>query len=66
MVEHTCKKCKVPKYGYTDGIHSIYLCYKCGRYEGISGGDTDFIKEINEEPMLLLHMIKSKMLVPIS
>jgi uncharacterized Zn finger protein (UPF0148 family) len=66
MVEHTCKKCKIPKYGYTDGTHSIYICYKCGRYEGISGGDADFIKEINEEPMLLLHMIKSKMLTPIS
>ena len=66
MVEHTCKKCKVPKYGYTDGIHSIYLCYKCGRYEGIRVGDEEFVKEINEEPMLLLHMIKSKMLVPIS
>jgi uncharacterized Zn finger protein (UPF0148 family) len=66
MVEHTCKKCKIPKYGYTDGTHSIYICYKCGRYEGISGGDENFIKEINEEPMLLLHMIKSKMLTPIS
>ena len=66
MSDHTCKRCSIPKYGYTDGTHSIYLCFKCGRYEGISGGDESFVNNINENPMILLHMIKSKMLVPIS
>jgi hypothetical protein len=66
MNDSDCKTCLVPKYGYTDGTHSIYLCFKCGKYEGISGGDDSFVNNINENPMLLLHMIKSKMLVPIS
>jgi hypothetical protein len=65
MDEH-CKKCKIIKYGYTDGVHSIYLCFKCGRYEGISGGDKSFINEINSDPMALLFMIKEKILIPIS
>ena len=60
-----CKKCKIPKYGYTDGQHSIFICFKCGRYEGISGGDDTFVHKINEEPMMLLIMIKEKILVPI-
>jgi hypothetical protein len=61
-----CKKCKIIKYGYTDGVHSIFLCFKCGRYEGISGGDNSFVNEINEDPMALLFMIKEKILIPIS
>ncbi len=66
MSDHKCTKCKIPKYGYTDGRHSIFLCFKCGRYDGISGGDPTFIEEINKEPMVLLAMIKEKLLVPIS
>lgn len=60
-----CKKCRIPKYGYTDGIHSIFLCFKCGRFNGTSGGDMGFMRKINEEPMLLLAMIKDKRLTPI-
>ncbi len=67
MVEFsdTCAKCKIKRYGYTDGYHSLYLCFKCGRYEGKSNGDSDFVEKINEEPMLLLLMIKSKELKPL-
>lgn len=65
-MDEKCKKCKITKYGYTDGIHSIFICFKCGRYDGISGGDESFIDEINEEPMALLDMIKDERLTPIS
>mgnify|MGYP000114219406 FL=1 len=65
-MDEKCKKCKIIKYGYTDGIHSIFICFKCGRYDGISGGDESFIDQINEDPMMLLAMIKDKKLNPIS
>ncbi len=65
-LEGKCSQCKINKYGYTDGIHSIYICFKCGRFDGISGGDETFIEKIQEEPMALLMMIKEKILVPIS
>ena len=65
-LEEKCPKCKIDKYGYTDGIHSIFICFKCGRYDGISNGDDAFIDKINEEPMALLNMIKEKVLIPIS
>jgi hypothetical protein len=65
-MEEKCPKCKINKYGYTDGQHSIFICFKCGRYDGMSGGDSDFIDKINEEPMALLMMIQEKILTPIS
>ena len=65
-LEEKCPKCKIDKYGYTDGIHSIFICFKCGRFDGISGGDDTFIAKIIEEPMALLMMIEQKILVPIS
>jgi hypothetical protein len=61
-----CKKCNIKKYGYTDGQHRIFICFKCGRYDGMSGGDTNFVHNLNEEPMMLLIMIKEKILVPIN
>jgi len=64
-MDEKCEKCDISKYGYTDGIHSIYLCYKCGRYEGVSGGDEVFIDQIADDPMILLDMIKDKTLIPI-
>jgi len=54
------------KYGYSDGKHSIFICFKCGRFDGLSGGDPTFIEKIQEEPMSLLIMIEQKILIPIS
>ena len=65
-MDEKCKNCKINKYGYTDGQHSIFICFKCGRFDGISGGDETFIAKIIEEPMALLMMIEQKILVPIS
>ena len=65
-MEEKCPKCKINKYGYTDGQHSIFICFKCGRFDGISGGDDTFVAKIIEEPMSLLMMIEQKILTPIS
>ena len=65
-MDEKCKSCKITKYGYTDGQHSIFICFKCGRFDGMSGGDDSFLAKINEEPMSLLVMIKEKILIPIS
>jgi len=51
-------------YNYTDGVHDLSICFKCGRFTGTSGGDDEFIKKINGDPMILLEMIESKMLTP--
>lgn len=55
-----CDNCDLKKYGYTDGIHKIYICFKCGAFDGVSGGDQYFIKQITENPNILLEMIKEK------
>ena len=65
-MEEKCPKCKIDKYGYTDGQHSIFICFKCGRFDGISGGDNLFVKKINKKPTILLTMIQDKILIPIS
>lgn len=65
-IDDVCEKCKIKRYGYTDGRHSLYICFKCGRFEGLSGGDSNFIEKINEEPMILLQMIHNRELIPIS
>jgi hypothetical protein len=52
-------------YGYTDGTHSLSICFKCGRFTGTSGGDDEFIQMINGDPNILLEMIETKMLKPI-
>ena len=51
-------------YGYTDGLHELSICFKCGRFTGTSGGDDEFIQMINGDPMILLEMIETKMLTP--
>ena len=60
----TCEGCKMNVYNYTDGVHDLSICFKCGRFTGTSGGDDEFLKKINGDPMILLEMIESKMLTP--
>ena len=59
-----CESCKTKAYGYTDGIHSLSICFKCGRFTGTSGGDDEFIQMINGDPNILLEMIETKILTP--
>jgi len=49
---------------YTDQKHIIFLCHKCGTYEGISGGDALFIKAIKDDPNIVTDMIEDGTLKP--
>ena len=60
-----CVKCKKKKYGYSDGIHEVWICYNCGAFDGHAKGDEVFINSIMQEPALVLAMIEQKMLRPI-
>jgi hypothetical protein len=59
-----CPECKINTYEYTDGKHTLSICFKCGRYTGTSNNDQDFVNMINQEPMILMKMIKDKRLTP--
>jgi hypothetical protein len=52
-------------YGYGDGIHEIWLCYKCGRFTGKAGEDKEFRILANNHPEVIMIMIKEKLLAPI-
>ena len=57
-------ECGSKMYPYTDTRHIILLCFKCGRFEGVSGGDALFIKAITEEPLIILDMLEDETLTP--
>ena len=60
-------KCRCGKkvYGYGDGVHEIWICYKCGRFTGKAGGDPDFHMMANNHPEVIMIMIQEKLLTPI-
>ena len=62
--EKECR-CKATMYAYTDEVHTIFLCFKCGRFEGMSGGDNTFVRLVSEEPALILQMIEDETLKPV-
>ena len=41
------------------------LCYRCGRFEGASGGDEDFIEHVTKDPLTILEMIEDDILIPV-
>ena len=47
-------------YGYGDGVHEIWLCYKCGKFIGTAGGDTFFSMMAKEHPEIILLWFKKK------
>ena len=61
------KKCKCGKklYGYGDGVHEVWICYKCGRFVGKAGGDPVFGIMLKTEPTIIMDMIYNKELKPI-
>ena len=61
------KKCKCGKklYGYGDGVHEVWICYKCGRFVGKAGGDPIFGIMLKTEPTIIMDMIYNKELTPI-
>ena len=52
-------------YGYTDGTHDVFICFKCGRFDGISNDDPDFLQQVTEDRVILLEMIQDKILIPV-
>ena len=58
--------CGQKRYGYGDGLHEIWLCYKCGKFVGQAGGDTFFAMMAKEHPEVILSMVQEKILTPIS
>ena len=58
-------KCGSKMYGYKDDRnHEIYLCFKCGKFEGTSNNDPEFLEEVMEDPSILLLMIQDKEMYP--
>ena len=64
MIKAKCK-CGQKRYGYGDGVHEIWLCYKCGKFVGRAGGDQFFSFMAREHPNVIMTMIEQKILTPI-
>ena len=65
MVADQICSCSKKMYGYTDGAHKIFVCYNCGRYSGLTGGDSEFLDFIMRDPLIILSLIKEQLLIPI-
>ena len=57
--------CGMKRYGYGDGLHEVWLCYKCGKFIGTAGGDALFSTLAKKQPEVILTMIQEKILTPI-
>ena len=58
-------ECGSKQFGYTDYINIVYVCYACGRFKA-NNIEKDFSRMLEDDPLVLLGMIKEKDLVPIS
>ena len=59
-------ECGMKRYGYGDGLHEVWLCYKCGKFIGTAGGDALFSTLAKKQPEVILTMIHEKILTPIT
>ena len=66
LVDKTNCQCGQKRYGYGDGMHEIWLCYKCGKFVGTAGGDVFFSMMAQEHPEMILTMDQEKILTPIT
>ena len=64
MIKAKCD-CGQKRYGYGDGMHEIWLCYKCGKFVGRAGGDKFFSFMAREHPNVVMKLIEEKILTPI-
>ena len=64
MIRARCD-CGKKRYGYGDGVHEIWLCYKCGKFVGRAGGDQFFSFMAKEHPNVIMTLIEQKILTPI-
>ena len=65
-MDKTNCQCGQKRYGYGDGMHEIWLCYKCGKFVGTAGGDVFFSMMAQEPPEMILTMVQEKILTPIT
>ena len=65
-MDKTNCQCGQKRYGYGDGMHEIWLCYKCGKFIGTAGGDIFFSMMAQEHPEMILTMVQEKILTPIT
>lgn len=64
MTEMECE-CGKSMYGYTDDEeHQIFVCYSCGKFEGKSNGDHEFMEIVTDDPLVIITMIENKELRP--
>ena len=66
LVDKVKCDCGTKRYGYGDGMHEIWLCYKCGKFIGTAGGDALFSVLAKKQPEVILTMIQEKILTPIT
>ena len=66
LVDKTNCQCGQKRYGYGDGMHEIWLCYKCGKFVVTAGGDVFFSMMAQEHPEMILTMVQEKILTPIT
>ena len=64
-MKESCE-CGTKLYGYGDGVHEIWLCYKCGKFLGQAGGDAMFGVMAKSHPEIIMVMIQEKILTPIN
>lgn len=58
-------ECGMSMYGYMDDEeHKIFVCYNCGKFEGSSNGDEEFMDTVTEDPLIIISMIENKDLRP--
>jgi len=58
-----CSQCKKKTYGYTDGMHEVWVCWACGAFSG-TGSDPFFPQIVATNPQLVWAMIAENMLKP--
>ena len=44
----------------------MWICYKCGSFDGVSSNNDDFAQVVTKNPLILLELIKENKLEPIS
>tara|TARA_R110002020_G_scaffold441981_1_gene653115 strand:+ start:18123 stop:18326 length:204 start_codon:yes stop_codon:yes gene_type:complete len=61
-----CELCSHKKYGYSDGVNEVWVCYKCGSFNGVTTNHDEFAQVVSKNPLILLELISTKTLEPIS
>jgi|14BtaG_2_1085337.scaffolds.fasta_scaffold130311_2 hypothetical protein len=67
-IERTKKKCSECDdgfgYGYKKGKSKVYICYNCGKFEGVNFPES-ILFALLEEPSLLFHLLETGYLKPV-